>query len=386
MKTHLLLLSILLIFHVAPHYAQTWHTGEGMLRQSVLKNGTLTDCNRCADNDVVNVVSTGINPGEGVRPAICLDLANLHNRAGKKYAVYRTDSAGKSLRVGTIEKPIWGVAWGYRDPQNFHALLLRGGADDFYGYQSPELQFTIITVAGGDTVFHARWERISSPAIHPETDYNRLHIVPTSGGYEISLGQERECRLGFCRDDRLFGDLAGIYIGQGSCVKMKNWTVTPHEYPERRVVWEADALHEYLRHSTHPAEGLYEFLQASSTSYNTRLGGNYRLALVASGAHYLLIYESGAQRFADRWQAGMVKAVLRPTGLANLFDVTWYDAEHKPLKEGVKAVVADNGVLTIHFGREGVILEWNRAVPQGKDSHYRERELHHPVAHSPIAL
>ena len=167
---------------------------------------------------------------------------------------------------------------------------------------------------------------------------------------------------------------------------MKEWSVTPHEYPERHIIWKADDLAEYLRQSAHPIEGIYEFLQASSTSYNTRLGGNYRLAMVASGPNYLLVYKSGAQRFEDRWQTGMVKAVLQPTGLSNLFNVTWYDAEHKPLKEGVKAIVADNGVLTIHFSREGVILEWNRATPSEEGYRYQQQKQDHSTPVSPIAL
>lgn len=366
--------------------ALPWYTGKTSLRQTEFQDEILTDCNLNADSDAVNVISTGIAPGEGYRPAITLDLANQHNRSGKRYAMYRTDSSGKASRAGYVKKPVWGVVWGYCDRQNYHALLLRAGDDDFYGYQTPELQYTLFTVVRGDTIFHVRWKRVTSTAIHPENGYNRLYIEPIRGGYEISLGKERECRLGFCHDDRLFGDQAGIYVGRGACVKMKNWSVSPLEYPEKQVFWDPEKLSEHLRHSVNPIEGTYEFLQTSSTSYNTRLGGDYRLALVANRDHYLLIYESGAQRLADQWQTGMVKAVLRPTGLSNLFDVTWYDAEHKPIEEGVKAILAENGVLTIHFTREGVTLEWNRATPQKDGGQYQPHNMCRPAQHTPIAL
>ena len=157
MKTRLFILLLTPILYVASGSSRPWYTGESPLRQAEYQKEKLTDCNLCADSDVVNVTSTGIHPGEGARPSICLDLANRHNRAGKKYAVYRADSTGKAVRTGSVEKPVWGVVWGYRDPQNHHALLLRGGADDFYGYQPPELQFSIITVADGDTVFRVRY-------------------------------------------------------------------------------------------------------------------------------------------------------------------------------------------------------------------------------------
>lgn len=366
MKAPRLLSLLLSMLCIGAGAAQSWYTGETPLRRVTVQNGVLTDCNSQADSCVINTTATGINPGEGVRPAITLDIANLHNRTGRRYEVFTVDSAGQTLRQ-KVENPVWGVVWGYRDPQNHHGLLLRAGADDFYGYQAPEWLCTIYTVARGDTIFHTRWKRVASNSIHPGSDYNRLHIVPVSGGYEILLGPEQEFRLGVCRDDRLFGNQAGIRVGSGACVCVKNWTVTPREYPERHVIWSADELDELLRQSHHPAEGFYEFLQASATNSYTRLGGNYRLAMVSSGPHFLLIYVEGAQRFGDQWQTGMVKAVLEPTGLSNLFNVTWYDAEHRPIREGVKAIIGDNGVLTIHFSREGVILEWNRAIgPDGE--------------------
>lgn len=385
MNVHLLLTILVIVLCAGSCVAQSWYTGEEPLRRAVIQKDVLSDCNRNADDDVVNVVSTGIVPGEGMRPSITVELANRHNRTGKKYAVYRVDNTGKARQTGSVKKPVWGVVWGYRDARNYHAVLMRAGNDDFYGYQLPELQFTILTVADGDTLVHSEWQRVSSSAIRPETDYNRLHIVPTRGGYEILLGDESECRIGFCRDDHLFGDRAGIYVGRGACVELKSWKVTPCEYPERQVVWEPEALNEYLRHSTDPTEGVYEFLQASSSSLNTRLGGNYRLTLVANGTNYLLVYESGAQRFNDQWQTGMVKAVLRPTGLANLFDVTWFDAEHKPLKEGVKAMIGDNGVLTLHFSREGVIIEWNRAFgPKEQARDARQSDGNYPTPGSSV--
>ena len=368
MKAPRLLSLLLTILCIGAGAAPSWYTGETPLRRATLRDGVLTDCNSRADSCVTNTIATGINPGKGARPAITLDIANLHNRTGRRYEVFTTDSTGQTLRQ-KVEKPVWGVVWGYRDPQNHHGLLLRAGADDFYGYQPPEWLCTIYTVVRGDTIFHTRWKRVASNSIHPGSDYNRLHIVPVSGGYEILLGPKREFRLGFCRDDRLFGDRAGICVGSGACVRLKNWTVTPREYPERHVIWSAEELNDLLRHSRHPAEGFYEFLQATATNSYTRLGGNYRLALVSSGSHFLLVYIEGAQRFGDQWQTGMVKAVLEPTGLSNLFNVTWYDAEHRPMREGVKAIIGDNGVLTIHFSLEGVILEWNRAVnPDGENN------------------
>ena len=348
--------------------AEGWFTGESDFRRASFQKNVLSDYNYQQGVDAVNLTETGIAPGKGLRPTLSLDLANLNNRAHKKYHVYRYDETGSIQKAGSVKNPVWGVVWGYRDSLNFHALLLRGGTPDPYGYNNPELQYRIFTVAEGDTLSHTAWRSLSSPYINAETDYNRIHIVPTDNGYEIFFGTKRECRVGTCRDNRLFGSLAGVYLGSGAQIKMKNWTASPCEYHEPSILWSIEKLTEYFKTSTNPTEGYYELLQASSSNSNIRLGGEYRLALVADKENVLLIYINGAQRLQEQWQPGMVKAVLQPTGISNLFNVTWFDAEHKPLSEGVKAVISTNGILTIHFVREGVRLEWNQAFSPGKDT------------------
>ena len=172
MNVHLLLTILVIVLCAGSCVAQSWYTGEEPLRRAVIQKDVLSDCNRNADGDVVNVVSTGIVPGEGMRPSISVELANRHNRTGRKYAVYRVDDSGKSRRAGSVKRPVWGVVWGYRNNQNYHAVLMRAGNDDFYGYQLPELQFTILTVADGDTLVHSH--RPSAPR-------------PTTTGCTLSL-------------------------------------------------------------------------------------------------------------------------------------------------------------------------------------------------------
>ena len=139
---------------------------------------------------------------------------------------------------------------------------------------------------------------------------------------------------------------------------MKNWSLSPVEYIERKVFLTADKLYEYLNISTNEIEGFYEPLQSVSASDNIRLGGNYQLAAISTQQHILLLYVNGAQRFQDQWETGMIKAILKPTGLVNIFNVTWFDAEHKPLKDGVKAVILSNHIISIYFDKEGVTLKW----------------------------
>lgn len=360
-----------------PCIASNWFTGETDFRRATFQKGVLTDYNFQEGVDVVNLTETGIAPRDKLRPIISLDLANLNNRAYKKYDVYQYDETGAVQKAGSVSEPVWGVVWGYRDSLNFHALLLRGGNSDPYEYSNPELQYRILTVANGDTLSHTAWSSLSSSYINPGTDYNRIHIVPVTDGYEIYLGTQRECRIGLCRDNRLFGSLAGVYVGSGAQIRLKNWSVSACEYHEPSVLWTPDELTEHFKKSTNSKEGYYELLQASSSNSNIRLGGNYRLALVADQENLLLIYIDGAQRFPNQWQPGMVKAILQPTAHPNLFNVTWFDAEHKPLKEGVTALFLSNEILSIRFVNETVRLDWNRSYSPEENA--QERDSFHPA-------
>ena len=147
MNTRLLLITFLCVFSIGQCIAQTWYTGKDNFRQAIFQDSILSDYNYQAEKDIVNVTETDIHPGEGFRPSLSLDIANRNNRENKKYPVYRQNQTGTITKAGYVEKTVWGVVWGYGNSSNFHALLLRAGNPDPYGYHIPELQYSIITVA-----------------------------------------------------------------------------------------------------------------------------------------------------------------------------------------------------------------------------------------------
>lgn len=139
MNTRLLLITFLCVFSIGQCIAQTWYTGKDNFRQAIFQDSILSDYNYQAEKDIVNVTETDIHPGEGFRPSLSLDIANRNNRENKKYPVYRQSQTGTITKAGYVEKTVWGVVWGYGDSSNFHALLLRAGNPDPYGYHIPEL-------------------------------------------------------------------------------------------------------------------------------------------------------------------------------------------------------------------------------------------------------
>ncbi len=333
-----ILLPILLLGWIALP-ARAWYIGKDEFTVVTFHNGELSHSNLAADCNDVNLTATEIVPNSGQRPLISAEITNRNCREGKDYTTYHHTPAGEKI-AHKVNRPEWGIVWGYRNAENHHALLLRTGESDPQGFDPPTLQYCIFTVANGDTLLHQPWSNTPNSYLNPEADYNQLFIRPVDGGFEIFIGEEREYRLGFCADDRLFGDEAGIYIGSGANVAMRNWKVTAQKYVERTPYLTEEQIKTHLSMSTNPYEGIYEIVLATSSSTNIRLGGEYRVAFIQDNNEYKLLYLNGAQRAADLWEPGMVKAILHQIDGGEVFRVTWYDANHNPISENIKATIS----------------------------------------------
>ena len=119
--------------------------------------------------------------------------------------------------------------------------------------------------------------------------------------------------------------------------------------PERTIWADGDLLDEYLAASHDPMEGYWQTLDRSLDESLLRLGGDYRYAMVRNGDGYDLIYLSGAKVNADRWEAGMLKARLRPSGILGVWDVEWHDAMHRVMSHELKAQTDREGALVVQF-------------------------------------
>ncbi len=360
------LLLLFLGVHLAGYtFAETWYTGQSDFRHATFENNILQDHNSQAGFDVVNTVMTPIYPGSNTRPIISLRLTNLNHIVEKKYPVYELLPTGEK-KESRVKNPMWGVVWGYGDRENFHALLLRSGERDPFELNPPTLQYRIITVIEGDTLPHTPWQEIPTEEyINPESGYNELLINPINGGFELFIGEDAAYRLGICRDDRLFGERAGVYIGSGAHILLKEWVVSSAPYIERTPYWEPQQLSQYLKeiHNTDPYLGIYEILGSESNNLNMRLGGDYKLALVSERDRLLLLYLSGAQRATDQWKAGMIKAILTPTDNPVIFNMVWYDSNHRLIQEGTKASFGTD-VLNLYLLHEGVVIRCTKiALP-----------------------
>ncbi len=353
---YLALFLILLSWSSFP--ARAWYIGEEEFAGATFRNDELSHYNYAAESNDVNLIVTSIEPNSHQRPLIDVEITNRNCRERKSYPTYYYTPSGEKMSH-SVDHPVWGILWGYRDTENYHALLLRTGESDPQGYNPPTLQYCIFTVAEGDTLLHSAWLNTPDSYLNPEADYNHLLIQPVDGGFEIFIGERNQHRLGFCNDDRLFGNQAGIFVGSGANVAVRNWSITAQPYTERAPYWSETEIWNHLIASNNPYEGVYDIITSSSSSSNIRLGGSYRMALICDNNKYKLLYLDGAQRAADLWKPGMVKADLHPISGGEIFQVTWYDVNHSPLSEDITATISPKSlkILFLSTGTQLLLIQ-----------------------------
>lgn len=85
--------------------------------------------------------------------------------------------------------------------------------------------------------------------------------------------------------------------------------------------------------------GVYSLFDFEHDDSYARLGGAYRIGIVPSVADGMfdIVYLGGAKVFPDFWKYGMIKGQLRAAPFANVYDVTWIDAEGQEMANDLQA-------------------------------------------------
>lgn len=146
--------------------------------------------------------------------------------------------------------------------------------------------------------------------------------------------------------------IATILPPGASCkVNTKTLRYKPSDFSILKSKWvgHTDSLLSHLQRSTSPIEGIYNYIDRDMDENLLAIGGNYRVAIVASSPTiYHIIYLGGAEKYASLWKEGMIKGFLTPTSQESVFDLRWYDAEGLPLFKDLKATIA-SGYLILNF-------------------------------------
>lgn len=136
----------------------------------------------------------------------------------------------------------------------------------------------------------------------------------------------------------------------GSRLELRDMRLRIPQTPMLPILSADEAL-QRIELSSDPAEGIWEVLDWSLETKNTRKGGDYRLATVRNPyGDYEIIYLSGATTMPQIWSRGMLKGRLSPTSIPYVYKLLWIDAEGNQMERELSAqLLPTQGVLTLNF-------------------------------------
>lgn len=113
--------------------------------------------------------------------------------------------------------------------------------------------------------------------------------------------------------------------------------------------------------SSDPIEGRWAVFDSSMNEDLLRIGGDYKLAIIRRpDGCYEIIYLSGADVNAGAWEAGMLKGLMRPSGVATVYDLEWIDPYGGKLSRRLKAQHDSDALITLQFPYQSSTLRLHK--------------------------
>lgn len=276
---------------------------------------------------------------------ITLRIANLHNSENKSYAV--SDNKGKAQKIAN---PSWGVVFNYISPQNYCALILNANNSNPYDIlDKRSLTCTLLRIADG------KHEVLASQSITDNVDLyqgsNLISIIANQSNLSVKIGKTELKQIFSANIDITPGSKAGIFTGPGSKTAVERFIIKHEQDPAAvlNTAWTENRIAKHIAKSSDPNEGIWQYLDRIIDEKQLKLGGRYKLALIATPSGYDIIYISGAEVNATKWQTGMIKGRLIKTPFPNNYDLIWYDALFAPFSTDVNATIDGSSIITFNF-------------------------------------
>ena len=304
-------------------------------------NGCITTDNRTTADNII-LCDSALS---SYKFQITLRIANLHNSENKSYAV--SDNKGKAQKIAN---PSWGVVFNYISPQNYCALILNANNSNPYDIlDKRSLTCTLLRIADG------KHEVLASQSITDNVDLyqgsNLISIIANQSNLSVKIGKTELKQIFSANIDITPGSKAGIFTGPGSKTAVERFIIKHEQDPAAvlNTAWTENRIAKHIAKSSDPNEGIWQYLDRIIDEKQLKLGGRYKLALIATPSGYDIIYISGAEVNATKWQTGMIKGRLIKTPFPNNYDLIWYDALFAPFSTDVNATIDGSSIITFNF-------------------------------------
>jgi S1-C subfamily serine protease len=352
----------------------SWYTIQNSLRNSKIENGILIDWS--GNGDYANTISLPFDKSK--EHSIIIQFANLHNKKTETYFTFSKDKNGdvKKNRK-TIDNPVWGFVWGYKDNQNFHCVIFQCvNVGEYYPIRSMETK--IFSYVGGKEIIHKDWSSHKSEFYDLETGFNKLKIEKRSDNateYGIFCGKNGETWIGTCPLTQWYGDATGLYVGEAAEVAIDYLYITSSSVTSnlkktnaKYSSWDSYRLKKHFAsNSLDNIEGIWEDFDLNIDSKEMRYGGNYKVGLIKADDGYDLIYLSGENENNSNWKEGMIKGHIVKTGSDGIYKAEWYSSDMS-IYDNVYVFLDENKLLNFAFKDKNSSTKMLKLLPTSNSS------------------
>ncbi len=218
-----------------------WQIEDTQLRKSQIKNGKLIDWYGETDYATTNLITVSFD--KSMKYIISVSLANLNNKRGSKYPTYKIKPNGK-IKKSWEKYPEWGFVWGFKDWNNYNAIILQKKMDMDDGLY--RIYYKVFTVEKGMERVHIDWSRNMYNTFLGETNYYEFILVQRDKRFSIFVNKPMRSKgkklaeitpLYDVNDykTKWFGNYIGPFIGAGANVSV-DFIKIGHIIPTKKEV------------------------------------------------------------------------------------------------------------------------------------------------------
>ncbi len=274
-------------------------------------------------------------------------IANNHSQEGKSYSV---QNAGKTMKYAGTS---CGVVFNAIDKKHYWAAVVRSYNTHLHDDMLDKrcMRVTLLHVVNGNEQIVKEVDIEKN--VELSTGFNIIGIEMKDGILTVSVGKNAwtpvlEMPL---NEDGANAGLLGCYVGPAAQCKIERLVFSYDSSIVKPIMtaWTVERLNARFAQSRNPYEGYWEYLDRDMEDKWLRMGGRYKIALVASDDGYDIIYIDGAQVKKSLWKTGQLKGRLKNTIFTDNFNGYWVDATLRPFENDVYATFESGVILNMKF-------------------------------------
>lgn len=180
-------------------------------------------------------------------------------------------------------------------------------------------------------------------------ELNSYKLKFYAGRLTLACGNREHIPLFDCQIEMEDIQRVGFFVDSGSELRVEDICISLMQTNKASGEIRKDRYNiSKLSRSKDPLEGNWAVFDRQLQEQSLKLGGDYRVAIVREDDIYLMIYISGAEKNSNFWEEGMVKAIITPFPVKNVYHVKWILSNGEELDTDVRAQLDEN-LLTLSF-------------------------------------